>query len=44
MMFVIVGRRTNERCLRSDVGIGSRSQLVSGDIARSLEASSAVAR
>ena len=31
MILVIVGRRTEEHCLRSEMGIGSKSQFVSGD-------------
>jgi len=43
MMLVIVGRRTDEHCFRREVGIGSKSQLVSGESDRSLEISSMVA-
>ena len=42
MMLVIVGRRTDEHCFRREVGIGSKSQLVSGESDRSLEISSMV--
>mgnify|MGYP003406490484 FL=1 len=42
IILVSVGRRIWEHCLRSEVGIGSKSQLVSGDWERSLETSSAV--
>ena len=30
-LMVIVGRRTEEHCLRRELGIGSKSQFVSGD-------------
>ena len=40
MICVIVGRRTDEHCLRREVGIGSRSQFVSGDWDSSFETSS----
>ena len=43
MIFVIVGRRTDLHCLRSEVGIGSKSQEVSGEIDRSAETSLMVA-
>ena len=33
MIFVIVGRRTDLHCLRRVVGIGSRSQELSGELA-----------
>ena len=42
MILVIVGRRTDEHCLRRDVGIGSKSQLVSGESDSSFEISSIV--
>ena len=42
MILVIVGRRTEEHCLRSEMGIGSKSQFVSGDWENSLETSSIV--
>jgi len=42
MMLVIVESRIGEHCFKRDVGIGSKSQLVSGDGERSLETSSAV--
>ena len=31
MVLVIVGRRTDEHCFRREVGIGSKSQLISGE-------------
>ena len=43
MMFVIVGRRTDLHCLRREVGIGSRSQEVSGELDKSAETSAMVA-
>jgi len=42
MMLVIVGSRIWEHCFKRDVGIGSKSQLVSGDWERSLETLSVV--
>ena len=42
MLLVIVGRRTDEHCFRRDVGIGSKSQLVSGESDSSLEITSVV--
>jgi len=42
MMLVIVGSRIGEHCFKRDVGIGSKSQLVSADWERSLETSSMV--
>ena len=42
MIFVIVGRRTDEHCFRREVGIGSKSQLVSGESVSSSEISSIV--
>ena len=42
MILVIVGRRTDEHCFRREVGIGSKSQLVSGESKSSLEISSMV--
>ena len=42
MIFVIVGR-TDLHCLRSEVGIGSRSQEVSGELDKSSETSAMVA-
>jgi hypothetical protein len=42
MILVIVGRRTDEHCFRREIGIGSKSQLVSGESDRSLEISSMV--
>ena len=42
MILVIVGRRTDEHCFRREVGIGSKSQLVSGESDTSLEISSMV--
>ena len=42
MILVIVGRRIDEHCFRRDVGIGSKSQLVSGESDSSLEISSLV--
>ena len=38
MILVIVGRRTEEHCFRREVGIGSKSQLVSGESVSSLDA------
>ena len=43
MIFVIVGRRTDLHCLRSEVGIGSRSQEVSGELDNSSETSAMIA-
>mgnify|MGYP003536654949 FL=1 len=43
MIFVIVGRRTDLHCLRREVGIGSRSQEVSGELDKSAETSAMVA-
>ena len=43
MIFVIEGR-TDLHCFRSEVGIGSRSQEVSGELDKSAENSSIVAR
>ena len=31
MILVIVGRRTDEHCFRREVGMGSKSQVVSGE-------------
>ena len=42
MILVIVGRRTDEHCLRREVGIGSKSLLVSGESDSSFEISSIV--
>ena len=42
MILVILGRKTDEYCFRREVGIGSKSQLVSGESDRSLEISSMV--
>ena len=42
MILVIVGRRTDEHCFRREVGIGSKSQLVSEESDSSLEISSIV--
>ena len=42
MILVIVGRRTDEHYFRREVGIGSKSQLVSGESDSSLEISSIV--
>jgi len=42
MMLVIVGSRIWENCFKRDVGIGWKSQLVSGDWEKSLETSSVV--
>ena len=42
MIFVIVGR-TDLHCLRREVGIGSRSQEVSGELDKSAETSAMVA-
>ena len=42
MILVIVGRRTDEHRFRREVGIGSKSQLVSGESDSSLEISSIV--
>ena len=42
MILVIVGRRTDEHCFKREVGIGSKSQLVSGESVRNLEISSIV--
>ena len=44
MIMVIVGRKTDEHCFRREVGIGSKSQLVSGESDSSLEISSMVTR
>ena len=43
MIFVIEGRRTDLHCSRSEVGIGSRSQEVSGELDKSAETSAMVA-
>ena len=43
MVFVIVGRRTDLHCLRREVGIGSRSQKVSGELDKSAETLAKVA-
>ena len=43
-ILVIVGGRTDEHCFRSEVGIGSKSQLVSVKSVSSLEMSSIVTR
>ena len=43
MIFVIVGRRTDLHCLRREVGIGSRSHEVSGELDKSAETSAMVA-
>ena len=43
MIFVIVGRKTDLHCLRREVGIGSRSQEVSGELDKSAETSAMVA-
>ena len=37
-----IGKRTDEHCFRREVGIGSKSQLVSGESVSSLEISSIV--
>ena len=42
MILVTVGRRTDEHCFRREVGIGFKSQLVSGESDTSLEISSMV--
>ena len=42
MVLVIVGRRTDEHCFRREVGIGSKSHLVSGESDSSSEISSIV--
>jgi hypothetical protein len=42
MILIIVGRRTEEHCLRREVGIGSNSKFVSGDWNKSLSTSSIV--
>ena len=42
MILVIVGKRTDEHGFRREVGIGSKSQLVSGESDSSLEISSIV--
>jgi len=42
IMLVIVGSRIWEHCFKRDVGIGSKSKLVSGDWERNLETSSVV--
>ena len=42
MIFVIEGSRTELHCLRSEVGIGSRSQEVSGELDKSAETSAMV--
>ena len=42
MILVIVGRGTDEHCFRREVGIGSKSQLVSGESDNSFEISSIV--
>ena len=44
MIFVIEGRRTDLHCLRDEVGIGSRSQEVSGELDKSAENPSIVAK
>ena len=44
MILVIVGRRTDEQLFRREVGIGSKSQLVSGESVSSLVISSIVTR
>jgi len=41
---LILGSRIWERCFKRDVGIASKSQLVSGDWEKTLETSSAVAQ
>ena len=43
MIFVIVGR-TDLHCLRREVGIGSRSHEVSGELGKSAENSSMIVR
>jgi hypothetical protein len=43
MILVTVGTRTEAHCLTREAGIGSRSQLVTGDRSKSLETSSTVA-
>ena len=43
MIFVIVGRKTDLHCLRREVGIGSRSKEVSGELDKSAETSAMVA-
>ena len=43
MMLVMVGRRTDLHCLRSDVGMGSKSDEVSDEWDTSEETSSVVA-
>ena len=42
MILVIAGRRTDEPCFRREMGIGFKSQLVSGESDSSLEISSIV--
>ena len=42
MIWVIVGRRTDEHCFRREVGLGFKSQLVSGESDCSSEISSIV--
>jgi len=42
MILAIVGIKIWEHCFKRDVGIGSKSQLVSGDWERNLETSSVV--
>ena len=37
MILVIVGKRIDEHCFRRELGIGSKSQLVSGESDRSSE-------
>ena len=41
-ILVNVGRRTDEHCFRREVGIGSKSQVVSGESDSSSEISSIV--
>ena len=41
-ILVIVGMKTDEHCIKTEVGIGSKSQLVSGESESSLEVSSIV--
>ena len=43
-ILVIGGGRTDEHCFRSEVGIGSKLQLVSGELDNSFEISSIVKR
>ena len=42
MILVIVWRRTDEHCFRREIGIGSKSQLVSGESYGKLEIASIV--